>query len=278
MGKITLESNLVSVHWLKNHIGSSHLIVLDASIKPIDQKVFSDGSKKIPTALFFDIKNRFSNTDAQFPNTLPSEIQFETQAQNIGINKESVIIVYDEKGIYSSARAWWLLKSFGHRNVAVLDGGLPEWLLKKCPVDSDYGKIRAKGNFKAYYNSKAFIDFKSLQHFILKNNSSIIIDARSSERFNSEVPEPRKGLRRGSIPGSINLPFINLLEEGKFKSEKALKLIFSSIASKKDQLVFSCGSGITACILVLGATLSGYAKVTVYDGSWTEYGTLIKSP
>lgn len=274
MSKIVLEKNLVSVDWLKDHLEAENILILDATIGKIIDVKSSAKSIQIPKAQFFDIKKKFSNTNARFPNTFPLEAQFETEAKNLGINKDSAIIVYDNKGIYSSARAWWLFKSFGHDNVAVLDGGLPEWIIKGFNVEDKPTKNNRKGNFEAKSKPEAFININTLQT-IIKDKSSTIIDARSSERFNCEVPEPREGLRRGTLPGSLNIPFLSLLENGRFKSTDKLKLIFKSIIPNEEALVFSCGSGITACVLALGATIAGYNKMTIYDGSWTEYGTLI---
>jgi len=273
--KIVLKTNLVSVEWLKAHLDAENLVILDATIgKSIDAES-SSKLKQLPNALFFDIKKKFSDISAPFPNTLPSEGQFEIEAENLGINSDTAIIVYDDKGIYSSARAWWLFKSFGHANIAVLDGGLPEWNRKGGETEKQYpNKVTERGYFKATLNPEAFTNLNKLQKFI-ENKSRTIIDARSSERFNCQVPEPREGLRSGTIPESLNIPFLSLLENGKFKPKKDLKAIFSSIAASDQKLVLSCGSGITACVLALGATLIGYDNLTIYDGSWTEYGTII---
>ncbi len=275
MSKLVLETDLVSVDWLKVHLNAENLIVLDATIGKIIDVKSSNKSMQIQNARFFDIKKKFSNTEAEFPNTFPSEIQFETEAKALGINNDSAIIIYDDKGIYSSARAWWLFKCFGHDNVAVLDGGLPEWVTKGFKVSHEHLKEIKIGDFKAKIKPEGIINIKTLQR-IVEDKSCIIIDARSAERFNSEVPEPREGLRRGTIPNSINIPFLDLLENGVFKPVDKLKSIFNKKSSKEKELVFSCGSGITACVLALGATLSGYDKLSVYDGSWTEYGTLME--
>ena len=273
MAKIIVENNLVTVNWLQDHCNAENLVILDATIgKVIDLESLT--SLQIPNARFFDIKKKFSNTEAPFPNTFPSEAQFQAEAMALGINKNAAIIVYDDKGIYSSARAWWLFKCFGHDNVAVLDGGLPEWVAKGYKVDRKHSKNTPKGNFKAKIKPEGIINLKMLQT-IIDEKSRTIIDARSAERFNGEVPEPRVGLRSGTIPQSINIPFLELLENGKFKPVDELQDIFSKKVSKEQELVFSCGSGITACVLALGATLTNYKRISIYDGSWTEYGTLI---
>lgn len=272
---LQIESPLVSVDWLHQNLEADNLVLLDATIP----KVGGNGklnSEYIPKSVFFDITKNFSDVEAQFPNTLPSLKQFETEAQKLGINTISAIVVYDQHGIYSSARAWWLFKYFGHTNVAVLDGGLPQWILKGFQTTDSYFEKNNKGDFKALLNSNLFTDFDGVKYYSESKNTQII-DARSSKRFTGEIPEPRNGLRSGTIPNSINLPFTDLLSRHKLKSKEELNLIFKSLFNPEDNLIFSCGSGITACNLALAVTVSGYKNLKVYDGSWTEYGTLTQN-
>ncbi|PTM05782.1 MAG: sulfurtransferase, partial [Bacteroidetes bacterium] len=155
-----------------------------------------------------------------------------------------------------------------------LDGGLPEWKSTNFKIESKKEHPRKQGNFEAKYNAEAFKFFDDVQGS-LKNKSHLIIDARSENRFKGIEPEPRKGLRSGSIPNSVNIPFSRLLENGhRFKSKEDIQKEFDAINAKDEHLVFSCGSGITACILALGAELIGKSNLSVYDGSWTEYGAL----
>jgi thiosulfate/3-mercaptopyruvate sulfurtransferase len=270
-----IESPLVSVLWLKNHLEASNLLILNASIpKVTDTSDKISDEKLIPNTRFFDIKTKFSDTSAPFPSTFPSTAQFTKEAQLLGINKDSAIVIYDDKGIYSSARAWWLFKAFGHHNVAVLDGGLPEWKRLEYSLESYRPYKGPRGNFKASLKKelmKFFEDIKTES----EDTAHIIIDARSSDRFNSLVDEPRKGLRRGTIPNSVNLPFEDLLDGNSLKPTEELKRIFSKVANPNDSMTFSCGSGITACVLALGAEISGYRHISVYDGSWTEWGSLM---
>ena len=265
---------IVSVQWLKANLNASNLIVLNATIPSVTSHVVDPETTQIPKTRFFDIKKRFSRVDADFPNTFPSELQFNTEAQALGINNDSSIVIYDEKGIYSSARAWWLLKSFGHNNVAVLDGGFLEWKNKCYITENKNIKLSyLKGNFKGKYIEHSMSFYDDVLK-ILQCDSSIILDARSANRFKGIDIEPRKGLRSGTIPNSKNLPFKNLLKNGKLKSKSEIKVIFANLVEPDQQLYFSCGSGITACVLALAATYVGYNKCSVYDGSWTEYGSL----
>jgi 3-mercaptopyruvate sulfurtransferase SseA len=267
--KITLTSPLVSVVWLHENLKAENLVVLDGTIA----KVFDAMSLQIPKARFFDIKQKFSDTSNAFPSAFPSQAQFQKEARGLGINNNSAIVVYDDKGIYSSARVWWLFKAFGYTNVAVLDGGFPEWQKHNFATEYATPYEGELGDFEATLQS-GFMSFFEDTNTATKAQTHTIIDARSAARFNCEVPEPREGLRRGKIPTSVNLPFTNLLEDGKFKSKKDIAKAFYMLAAPDDALLFSCGSGITACVLALGAELSGYKNTTVYDGSWTEYGAL----
>jgi thiosulfate/3-mercaptopyruvate sulfurtransferase len=267
---LTLDSPLVSVQWLKNHLDSKDLILLDATIN----KTLEKDSERIPTARFFDIKQKFSEVSARFPSTLPSTGQFQKEALALGVRNDSAIVVYDDKGIYSSARAWWLFKVFGFHNVAVLDGGLPEWNTQNFEVDVYTDEVYQEGDFETELHPDFMTDFEGVNRYS-QDSEYLILDARSKVRFNCEVDEPRAGLRRGSIPNSKNLPFTDLFNTNTFKSKAELSTIFNTLVeAEATKMVFSCGSGITACILALGATLCNYKNLIVYDGSWTEYGTL----
>ncbi|OIQ28534.1 MAG: hypothetical protein BM564_09030 [Bacteroidetes bacterium MedPE-SWsnd-G2] len=274
MNKGNFPANLVSVDWLSNNLSHPNLIVLDATIAKAGNTKSETNLHCIPGALFFDLKYKFADTSSIFPNSLPTKTQFELEAQRLGINNNSIIVVYDNKGVYSSARVWWLFKAMGHQNVMVLNGGLPEWNNKKFKTNTTYSTLETPGNFKATYNPDYFVNFDTvLNASILK--SPLILDARSEGRFKGTSPEPRKELKSGHIPNSKNLPFTTLFEENCFKPKSQLTAIYNQLIPNNDTAtIFSCGSGITACILVLGADLCGYKNLTVYDGSWTEYATL----
>jgi thiosulfate/3-mercaptopyruvate sulfurtransferase len=161
----------------------------------------------------------------------------------------------------------------GHHNVAVLDGGFPAWEKAELPIEKALGYFGKSGNFIAKYNANCMNDFNDVFDTI-DNDNILVLDARSENRFNGKEPEPREGLRGGHIPNSINLPYSKLIENNKMKSKEKLKSIFSNLVDKDSELIFSCGSGITACILALGAEIAGFNNKSVYDGSWTEWGTL----
>lgn len=275
MSSVEILGPLVYVDWLHSHLDATNLVVLDASIPKVTGGEVKTIEEQIPTARFFDLKNKFSDTSAPFPTTFPSAEQFTKSAQKLGINKDSAIVIYDDKGIYSSPRAWWLFKAFGHDNVAVLDGGLPSWKNANFEVETKLDYKSKSGNFKAEYRPELMKFFEDIKKESQDKNH-IIIDARSEARFKCLEPEPRAGLRMGTIPNSVNIPFEDLLINNQFRDKKDLKAIFKRYAKTEDNLTFSCGSGITACVLALGAEMAGYNNISIYDGSWTEWGSLIK--
>lgn len=268
---INLKSAVVAVDWLHDNLNAKNIVILDGTIN----KVFDASLKQIPNTRFFDIKNKFSNTSDPFPSAFPSKEQFQKEARALGINNDSAIVVYDDKGIYSSARVWWLFKAFGYHNVAVLNGGFPAWLKANYITEPMTVYNGPSGDFVANHQPKFMTFFNDVKE-ASKNKTHQIIDARSVGRFNCEVPEPREGLRMGTIPNSVNLPFTELLDDGILKPKVELEKAFYSLADKSDAVIFSCGSGLTACVLALGATISGYKNISVYDGSWTEWGSLVE--
>ena len=253
---------IVSATWLQEHLNDSDLIVLEARL---DQKP----DLQIKGARLFDIKNNFSDTGNPLPNTFPSEEKFTAEAQKLGINSNSTIVVYDTTGIYSSPRAWWMFKAMGHPNVFVLDGGLPEWIKEGFPTEKHQQTTYPKGNFVAKFQPELIKNKEQILENIT-TKKAVLMDARSADRFHASHEEPRAGLRSGHIPGSINTPFTELQQDGKFKSSEELK----EILKLNDQpLFFTCGSGITACIVLLATELISDNPKAVYDGSWTEWGS-----
>jgi thiosulfate/3-mercaptopyruvate sulfurtransferase len=256
-------------------LDASNLVILDATMNKVTDNNSGPTTIQIPNARFFDIKSIFSDTSNPFPNAVPSEDHFTRETQKLGINKDSAIVVYDNKGIYSSARVWWLFRAFSHDNVAVLDGGMPEWLKWNYITEPKQNHKSQTGDFIAKFNPEYFKFFEDIKAG-KDDKDTLILDARSSDRFYGRVTEPREGLRSGNIPNSRSLPYTELINENKLKDKNEMISIFNKFDTSKKELIFSCGSGITACILALGAELAGLKEISVYDGSWTEYGTLTK--
>ena len=207
MDKSNRSKILVSSLWLYSRFEDDNIVILDATQEDKRLKAPKEFQNlQIKGSRFFDIKNDFSTTDSPFPNTFPSKEKFENSCRKLGINNNSVIIIYDALGVFSSARVWWLFKTFGHQQVFVLNGGLPDWINHKFPTEKRQKKIFDNGNFKAKLNPKNIWFFKDIKENIA-TKKYLVIDARSKNRFESLIAEPRKGLRSGNIPNSKNLPY-----------------------------------------------------------------------
>ena len=272
---LQITNSIVSVDWLQEHIHATNLIVLNGTISRVVDADKAAETTQIPNARFFDIKKVFSVIDAPFPNTMISVEAFTEKAQALGINQESAIVVYDELGIYASPRVWYMFKAMGFDNIAVLDGGFPAWKAENYLLESKKTYRGNKGNFQGKDHLYLFRNYSEMLQEI-NNTKSTILDARSEGRFTGKISEPRKGLRSGQIPTSHNLPYSKLLHNHTFKLKTALQDIFESFHKDDSSFIFSCGSGITACILALAAEHVGFKKYSVYDGSWTEWGSLYK--
>ena len=260
----------ISVQDLQNQLQDPNLIILDASQQVNQEKVEKHlQGIQIKGARYFDIKNDFSDNTNSLPNTIPSPEAFTTAARKLGINKNSKIVVYDSLGIYSSPRAWWLFTIMGHSNVWVLDGGLAAWVKENYPVEKTDKKEYKLGDFVSKFHPE-MLKNKEQIFTNIHSQKAVLIDARSSDRFSGETEEPRAGLRSGHIPGSVNIPFSKLLADGKFLSKEELLKI---LPQYNDPLIFSCGSGVTACINLMAYELIGNnSPKAIYDGSWTEWG------
>ena len=276
---LKIEKPLVDADWLFQHLNDENLIVLDATLPKVtaNNKAVTDEKIQIKNALFFDIKNEFSEANALYPNTVLSAEKFEVKAQQLGINNDSCIVVYDDLGIYSAPRVWWLFQLMGFTNVAVLNGGLPEWKLKKYPIEKPKSYQLESGDFTVNYQSEK-LKYTNDVLSAIENDTILIADARSKSRFYATAPEPRADVKGGHIPNSVSLPYSDIIENGKLKSEEELQSIFSGINPNNKAFIFSCGTGITASVLALGSELAGYKNYSVYDGSWTEWGTTADLP
>lgn len=278
---LQLPSPLVDTNWLKQHLADEELVVLDASVPPVVPgyvSINNDSSfSAIPGARRFDYDKKICAPNSSLPHMMPAAELFQQEAQNLGINKNSVIVVYDDVGLYASPRAWWMLRAMGHEQVAVLDGGLPAWIEAGNPTVGALQSDFAEGDFVADLDETLFCDFNVILA-ALDDPACVILDARSSGRFNGTAPEPRPGVRSGHMPNARNLPFAEVLNGGSMKSVAELQKIFAALASSEQKLISSCGSGITACILTLAANLAGYERLSAYDGSWAEWGAPSKLP
>ncbi|MFK8060917.1 MAG: sulfurtransferase [Polaribacter sp.] len=268
---LKINKPLVSVDWLYNHLEDEKLIILDCTIPKVTaESIVNEDKTQIKGAVFFDIKNVFSDKNALFPNTVLSPKEFEEKAQGLGIHKDSKVVCYDDLGIYSSPRVWWMFYLMGFKNIAVLNGGLPAWKAKNYPIEKPKTHQPKKGNFKVdYLPEKIKFTDDILQSLVNKN--ILIADARSKGRFLGTEPEPRKEVKSGHIPNSVSFPFSETQENGFMKTKEDLVSLFNKLSSTEKEFIFSCGTGITASILALSAEIAGIKNYAIYDGSWTEW-------
>lgn len=271
MTKAMLQSDIVSVEWLKENLTAENLIILDASIVPVGSLPTSTNKQYLPNTQVFDFENKVCDLKSSLPHTLPSTEVFTQEVRRLGVSGNSVVIIYDDKGLYAAPRAWWMFKVMGQKQVAVLDGGLPAWITAGEPLSDATANPKAEGSFTATLQKSQIVSADTVAA-ALEDPSCAVLDARSAGRFQGTEPEPRTGLRSGHMPNAVSLPFSNVLRNGHLKSNAELKTMFIAATGERTNLIFSCGSGVTAAILFLAATCAGYSNLALYDGSWSEWG------
>lgn len=259
---------VVTADWVHEQIaaGRSDLVVLDASIAP--HLGHDDG---IPGARRFDIDGEFSRADVPLPHTMIGADEFQTLVRRLGVDADSLVIAYDAAGIWSSPRAWWMFRAMGHEQVAILDGGLPAWTAAGLAVEPLAAPVALNGNFVAHPTPGAFVDQAEVLT-LLDDPDVAVLDARSRGRYDATAPEPRPGLRGGHIPGSRSLPIADLLADVRLRDVAELSALVDQARGGAQRVVATCGSGVTACGIALAAHLSGVEDISVYDGSWSEWG------
>lgn len=265
---------LVSTAWLADHLGAPDVRVVDASYYlPVEAKRGRDVylEQHIPGAVFFDI-DEIADASSDLPHMLPAPEKFSSRVRKLGLGDGVKIVIYDARGVFSAPRVWWMFKVFGHRDVAVLDGGLPKWLAEGRPTEEGEVTTRER-HFTARMNSLLVRELDQMQSN-LRHGREQVLDARDAKRFAGEGEELWPGRRNGHIPGSKNLPFQQLFQEdGSLLPAATLAERFGDAGiDLKKPVVTSCGSGVTAAILSLGLEIAGARDTAVYDGSWAEWG------
>ena len=266
---------LVSTEWLAAHLADPEVRILDSSFKqpgvsPTARADYDAGH--IPGAVFFDIDD-VAEPGTSLPHMIPSSARFAEKMMERGIGNHDRVIVYDTNGLSSAGRAWWLLRLFGHGNVALLDGGLPKWLAEGRLLET-----AAPGIPPRRFTPRFDPDLVRSKAVVLANVSSRweqVVDARSAGRFDGTAEETWPGRRSGHIPGSRNLPFDRVTDPNthQLKSAEELQKLFAGAGVSLDRpVVASCGSGVTACALAFAAYLIGHERTAIYDGSWSEWG------
>lgn len=268
-----VKSPLVSCNWLQDNLDNPRIAILDCSFFLPNQNRYGGEeflAEHIPGSQFFDI-DLIADRNNPLPHMLPTTEEFSTAVGGLGIDNQTKVVVYDNNGYMASARVWWTFRVFGHTNVVVLNGGLKGWKIRTRSVVSKVETPHTT-RFAAQFNDDLVCDLDGMKNFVA-TGSHRIVDARSSARFLGREPEIRPGLRSGHIPGSVNLHYRKLANQGtgEFAGVQELDRLFSRLGARKP-MVTTCGSGVTASILALGLFCLGIEEIPVYDGSWTEWG------
>jgi len=266
---------LVDTEWLAAHLDDPHIRVVDSSFKlpgitPTAREDYDRGH--IPGAVFFDIDD-IAEPGTSLPHMIPSPERFAQKMAERGIGNDDRVIVYDTVGLSSAGRAWWMLRLFGHDNVALLDGGLPKWKAEGRPLETGVPAISPR-HFAAQFRPELVRDKENVRANIASRREQIV-DARAAGRFEGTADELWPGRRRGHIPGSRNLPFDRVTDPQtkQLRSAEELRRLFDEAGVALDRLIVtSCGSGVTACAVAFAAHLIGHSGAAVYDGSWSEWG------
>ncbi len=272
---------LVSAAWLAGELGAADLRVMDASFYlPTEARdphaLFAEAH--VPGARFFDLE-QVADQETSLPHMVPTAGRFERLVAGLGVGDSDRVVFYDQKGLFSAARGWWLMRLFGHAQVAVLDGGLPKWRAEGRATEAGAPPTIAPGRFGATLHAARL---RGLGDMLANaaSGAALVLDARAAGRFAGTAPEPRPGLPSGHMPGAVSLPATELLAADQtMLPPDALRARFAQAGVTAGRpVVTSCGTGVTAAILTLGLAVAGLDEGALYDGSWTEWASRPDTP
>lgn len=270
---------LVSADWLKQTHGAANVKIVDATWVPPflhDPKPGPDRYKDahIPGAIYFDI-DAIADKSSSLSHMLPPPNQFEAQISALGISNADHVIAYDSNGFFASARAWWMFRAMGHKQVQVLNGGLNAWRAVDGALDSEVTEL-APSLFKATFKAELVRNMDAMRRHVASGDTQVL-DARTDGRFNGTDPEPRPELPSGHMPGSFCIPVPTLMaEHGRMRSADVLA---ASLNAFLDQpVVTTCGSGVSAAVIALALARAGNWDAAIYDGSWSEWASNVDNP
>lgn len=271
---MTASPHLVSTQWLADRLGRPGLAIVDGSwhLPSANRNGHAEYlAAHIPGAVFFDI-DQIADPASGLPHMLPSPQAFAQAVGALGIRESDDIVVYDGAGLFSAPRVWWTFRVFGARRVFLLDGGFPAWQREGRPVEAGE-TVKVPVPFAASLDGSAVKSAAEVAA-ALQEGSAVVIDARPADRFRGEAPEPRPGVRSGHMPGSRNLPFPAVVEDGRLASPEKIKAALAAAGvDTAKPLITSCGSGVSAAILALALDSVGTPITGLYDGSWAEWGS-----
>ncbi|MBZ7720912.1 3-mercaptopyruvate sulfurtransferase [Klebsiella oxytoca] len=273
-------SFFVAADWLAEHIDDPEIQIIDARMAPPGQEERDLNAEyqagHIPGAVFFDIE-ALSDHTSPLPHMMPRAEAFAVAMRELGVSSDKHLVVYDEGNLFSAPRAWWMLRTFGVEKVSIVAGGLEGWRRDGLPLEQGLPEL-PEGDFDGRVDPLAI---KRLTDVLLVSHegSAQIVDARPAGRFNGQVAEPRPGLRCGHIPGALNVPWTELVINGELKTTDELNEVFARQGVDFERpIIASCGSGVTAAVVVLALTTLGVNGVSLYDGSWSEWGARTDLP